>query len=268
MMRSAPFRIGCNIDPAAMSVFALFACLVLAVIAMSLWRHLQARRRDAYIRSFTLPPGLFDQLRKRHPRLSLKDCQLVAQGLRQYFLTHLKSGRRQVSMPSQVVDDLWHEFILYTKNYDAFCRKAFGRFFHHTPAIVLGSDRPGNAGLRRCWWHACRDENINPRAPTRLPLLFALDAKLEIPDGFRYFADCEGVRRMGADGKPLAKDAGKGATYCGGDFSSSAFDGGTDGFGDAGSADGGHGSGDGGGGGDGGDGGSGCGGGGCGGGGD
>jgi hypothetical protein len=256
-----------------MSEFTLFACFVLALVALFLWLSLQAQRRDAYIRGFTLPPGLFEKLRKRHPHLTLKDCQLVAHGLRQYFLTHLKSGRRHVSMPSQVVDDLWHEFILYTKNYDAFCRKAFGRFFHHTPAIVLGSDRQGNAGLRRCWWHACRDENINPRAPTRLPLLFALDAKLQIPDGFHYLADCAGVRRMGADGKPAEKDARQGATYCGGDFSSSDFDGGTDGLGDGTGADGGHGghgSGDGGhsgGGGDG-DGGSGCGGGGCGGGGD
>jgi hypothetical protein len=215
-----------------MAVFALFACIVLALVALSLALRLQAQRRDAYIRGFTLPPGLFEKLRKRHPDLTLKDCQLVAHGLRQYFLTHLKSGRRHVSMPSQVVDDLWHEFILYTKNYDAFCRKAFGRFFHHTPAVVLGSDRQGNAGLRRCWWHACRDENINPRAPTRLPLLFALDAKLGIPGGFRYLADCAGVRRLGADGKPAGNDPGSGASYCGGDFSNADFDGGTDGFGD------------------------------------
>jgi len=40
-------------------------------------------------------------------------------GLRQFFLAHLKSGRRYVSMPSQVADGLWHEFILFTKNYDA-----------------------------------------------------------------------------------------------------------------------------------------------------
>jgi hypothetical protein len=183
-------------------------------------------RREAYIRTFTLPQGLFDRLRKKHPDLTLKDCQLIAHALRQFFLTHLKSGRKFVAMPSQIADDLWHEFILYTKNYQAFCHAAFGRFLHHSPAVVLGGSAPTNAGLRRCWWYACREENINPRKATRLPLLFALDAKLNVADGFRYVADCQSVRRQAA-----GSGAG-GNVYCGGDFSSSDFAGGTDGFAD------------------------------------
>jgi len=119
---------------------------------------------------------------------------------------------------------------------------------------VLGTAQQNNAGLRRCWWFACREENINPRDPTRLPLLFALDSKLKVTDGFHYVADCNSVRR-----KSSGSDSG-GAVYCGGDFSSTSFDGGTEGFGDASSDGGGFG--------DGGDSGcgSGCGGGGCGGG--
>ncbi len=176
----------------------------------------------------------------------------MARALRQFFLAHLKSGRQFVSMPSQVADDLWHEFILYTRHYEAFCGQAFGRFMHHTPAVVLGPDRRDNTGLRRAWWYCCKDENINPRRPTRLPLLFALDAKLGVVDGFVYAPDCRALRE-GGGGTPA---------HCGGDFGSTSFDGGTDGFGDAGSS--GHGAGDGGGGDGGGDGG----GGGCGGGGD
>ena len=204
----------------------LIACLVLWQVRLRL-------KRQAHIRSFEFPPGLFDQLRKQHPELTLKECQLVAQGLRQFFMTYLRSGRKPVSMPSQVADDLWHAFILYTKNYQAFCQRAFGRFLHHTPAIVLGGAAAGNVGLRRCWWHACREENINPRMPTRLPLLFALDAKLKIPNGFRYVADCASVRRQDQP------SGGNGAVHCGGDFSSSGVDGSTDGFGDGGGGDGG-----------------------------
>ena len=37
-----------------------------------------------------------------------------------------------------------------------------------------------NSGLRRCWEHACLEENINPLKPSRLPLLFCLDAKLGV----------------------------------------------------------------------------------------
>ncbi|MBF0256946.1 MAG: hypothetical protein HQL47_10930, partial [Gammaproteobacteria bacterium] len=97
-----------------------------------------------------------------------------------------KSGRRFVSMPSQVVDDLWHEFILYTKHYATFCNRGFGRFMHHTPAVALSSSKDVNVGLRRCWWYVCLEENIDPHRPTRLPLLFALDAKLAIANGFHY----------------------------------------------------------------------------------
>jgi len=234
-----------------MTLPLFIASLVLITTLVVMWNMLRKARRAEYIRTYVLPDGLFDRLRKRRPELTLKDCQLVSHALRQFFLAYLKSGCKFVSMPSQVADDLWHELILYTKNYDLFCRRAFGRFLHHTPAVVLSSAQQNNAGLRRCWWFTCREENINPRDPTRLPLLFALDAKLNVADGFHYVADCSSVRR-----KSSGSDSG-GAVYCGGDFSSTSFDGGTEGFADASSSDGG-GWGD--------SGGSGCGGGGCGGG--
>ena len=115
--------------------------------------------------------GLLQRLEKHHPGFERKDSALVSRGLRQYFLAYLMSGRRYVSMPSQVADDLWHEFILYTREYDAFCRRAFGGFLHHTPAVVLSEHRKSNEGLRRVWWYCCKYENIDPVSPTRLPLL-------------------------------------------------------------------------------------------------
>lgn len=233
-----------------MNIAVTLACISFAGISLVQWRRQRKARREAYIRDFVLPMGLFDKLRHRYPELSLKDCQLVAQGLRQFFLAHLKSGKRQVDMPSQVVDELWHQFILYTKNYEQFCRHAFGGFLHHTPAVMLRQGKRGNAGIRRAWHYACHEENINPYKPTRLPLLFALDSKFNIPDGFVYVPDCGGFKRQG--------DTGGAAPYCGSDL------GGAGCGGDANSADGCGGES---GGGDG-DGGSGCGGGGCGGGGD
>ena len=211
----------------------LTAAVVLASLALAgvLWVRNLALRREAFIRNASLPNGLFHKLQARHPHLSLKDCQLVAHGLRQFFLAHLKSGRRFVAMPSQVVDDLWHEFILHTRYYEHFCQRAFGRFLHHAPAVTLTSDRQKNEGLRRVWWQVCQEEHLNPRSPTRLPLLFALDAKLGIAGGFAYVPDCDGVRRRDEGG-------GAGTPYCGGDFCDPAYDGGTAGLGD-GAADGG-----------------------------
>lgn len=188
------------------------AILVLGLVLFFVWTKLVRMRRIEFIREFSLPPGLYDKLREKHPDLSLKECQLVGHALRQFFLAYLKSGKQYISMPSQVVDDLWHEFILYTRNYAQFCRRAFGGFLHHTPAAALGGPRRSNDGLRRCWWQACREENINPQRPTRLPLLFALDRKLKIKNGFVYLLDCKNqVER--------AKLAGGGlAIHCGADL--------------------------------------------------
>lgn len=210
-----------------MSFFLIAGLGLSAVLLLTLWRRHLAWKREAFIRSAEFPRGLFERLQKVHPKLSAKDCQLVGQGLRQFFLAYLKSGKAYVSMPSQVVDDLWHEFILFTKNYEAFCFKAFGGFLHHTPVATLKSSGQSNAGLRRCWWHVCKEENINPVKPTRLPLLFALDAKLSIPGGFVYLADCKSSRSRQGDG-------GGSGLHCGGDFSDATLDGGLDGLGDAG----------------------------------
>lgn len=220
----------------------LVIAFVLLLPALFAWWKLREYRRAEFIHDYRFPPGLFERFAKRRPALTLKDHQLVARGLRQYFTAYLKSGCRFVSMPSQVVDDLWHEFILYTRHYEQFCKQAFGRYFHHTPAVVLApAQRDSNAGLRRCWWYCCREENINPAKPTRLPLLFALDRKLNIADGFYYAPDCSQLRDARGDG-------GAGGVHCGGDFSSSGVDGGTDGFGDSGPGSDGGGGGDGGGG--------------------
>lgn len=131
-------------------------------------------------------------------------------------------------MPSQIADELWHEFILCTRLYQHFCQRAFGRFLHHTPAAVLGTKRRSNSGLRRCWYWTCRQENIKPRRPVRLPLLFALDARLGISDGFVYVADSSGLHRTGAGG------ADGGAVHYGTDFSDFSIDGSIDGLTDGG----------------------------------
>lgn len=195
-----------------------------AIFAYRSWRRSRAAARADFVRRYMLPKGTFDKLRARYPSLTIKECQLVAQALRQFFLAYVTGGFRPVSMPSQVVDALWHEFILHTRTYDHFCTRAFGRFMHHTPASVLGSVAIQDEGLRRCWRLACRQEGIDPASPTRVPLLFAIDRKLQIPGGFLYVADCKRLGRTDADGRPV---------HCGGALGSDGGAGeGTDADGD------------------------------------
>ncbi|MBK1718334.1 glycine-rich domain-containing protein [Thiocystis violacea] len=200
--------------------------LIPLALLFVVWSVRRRARRVAFIRAYRFPPGLIERFGARHPQLDGRARHLVARGLRQFFLAYLKSGRKPVSMPSQVVDDLWHEHILHTRHYQQFCDRAFGRFLHHTPATALGPNRQNNSGLRRVWWHACREENIDPREPARLPLLFALDRQFNIPGGFRYALNCQAlIDRDGAStGQPV---------HCAGDMTSTAFDGSSDGFGDS-----------------------------------
>lgn len=210
-------------------IVAVAIAAACALCAAYLYIQLRRLRRADFIRDYTWPPGLLDKLQAKHKGFRRKESALVAEGLRQFFLAYLNSGKRYVAMPSQVADDLWHEFILYTRAYEQFCARAFGGFLHHTPALALSpATRASNEGLRRVWRQCCREENIDPVRPTRLPLLFALDKKLRIPGGFYYTADCA-AQRVGAPGGASG--------HCGGDFADSSIDGSTAGFGDGASGD-------------------------------
>ena len=231
-----------------MEMAILGVILIIIFLVSSVVRNrLAAARRKSFIEKFQWPPGLLAKVGRTHPRLKPADLDRIGKGLKQFFHAYLDGNYRPVSMPSQLADDLWHEFILYTRDYKAFCDNAFGRFLHHTPALVLRQGKNSeNEGLRRVWWHACKLEGIDPKAAGRLPLLFALDAKFNVPNGFHYAADCSGVRRRDKTrGAEAGTSAGaSGAGYCGTDFSSTSYDGTTDGMGD--SSDSGSGSGDGG----------------------
>ena len=194
--------------------FVLFAVSVMAVV----W---SASERRRLAREAPLPQFLKRKLRETYPHLAGKDVELVERGLRQFFLACLRSRSKFVAMPSRVVDSMWHEFILHTRAYREWCDLVFGRFIDHTPAEVLGAKTPTNDGLRRAWYWACRDEAIQPRKPTRLPLLFALDSKLAIDNGFYYVPDCGDIARAGAQGN----------VYCGESFSDGSYGGDGGGFG-------------------------------------
>ncbi|MBI5153215.1 MAG: hypothetical protein HZA36_02030 [Parcubacteria group bacterium] len=46
--------------------------------------------------------------------------------------------------PSQEVDEVWHLFLTYSREYEEFCTRLAGAFIHHIP-----DDAPDGGGLRR-----------------------------------------------------------------------------------------------------------------------
>ncbi len=170
----------------ALVVGSIVAALLGALIVAGLNR----RARERFIDGYAFPPGIRSRVQRRYPHLSERELDLVLTALREYFHLCRKAGKRMLAMPSQVVDAAWHEFILFTRNYQHFCRRGLGRFLHHTPAEAMSSPTEAGDGIKRTWRLACRRDGLKPEAATALPLLFAIDGELKIADGFHYALDC------------------------------------------------------------------------------
>lgn len=147
------------------------------------------RVRQEYIAQYTFRSALEDRFAMEHPSLDEGERALVFEGLRKWFQVCRLAGDGFVAMPSAAVDDAWHEFILFTRDYDAFCQRAFGRFLHHTPTVGLGVDNARDVmrdGYVLSWHRACDVEGRDPYAADGLPLLFGLDERLDYPAGFVF----------------------------------------------------------------------------------
>ncbi|MCF2947585.1 hypothetical protein L0668_05655 [Paraglaciecola aquimarina] len=168
-------------------VFLIFFVLILLYV---IYQKYQANQRIKFIANYEFPISLKNKVAKVYPHISSKDLERVIRGLRDYFYIINLSQNQIVAMPSQVVDVAWHEFILFTREYAQFCSKGLGRFLHHTPAEAMKSKDRAQSGIKRAWRIACHKEQINPHKPKRLPIIFALDASLNIEDGFHYELNC------------------------------------------------------------------------------
>jgi hypothetical protein len=125
----------------------------------------RSRRRN-YIENYAFPPALRVKLADK-----LEDdraADMALEGLRAWYLACLEADGELLGMPSRAVDVAWHEMILMTREYHAFCEKAFGRYLHHSPEALM--PEPMENGLARTLAVA--------------PLLFAVDAELGLADGY------------------------------------------------------------------------------------
>lgn len=197
-----------------------------AILLLVIWRRWQQRHREEAIDAFPYAGFLDQRLATRRPELSAAQRTEVLAGLQDYFHICRTAGRRMVSMPSQAVDDAWHEFILFTRHYQKFCRLAFGRFLHHTPAEAMRSPTDASDGIKLAWRLACAREGIDPQKPDRLPRLFAIDARIGLAGGFVYSLNCMAASGGAGSGNFCASHIGCGSG-CSGDSGAADSDGGS-----------------------------------------
>lgn len=168
--------------------FLLVALFIFYKLNAIYWR--KSRRR--FIQNYTFKPMIKKRVLKTYPYLSDSDLDLVFKALRQYFELSLNTKNNLLAMPSQVVDVAWHEMILNTREYTRFCHNAFGKYLHHTPTEAMEKPQMAQESIKRVWRVCCEREGINPLSPSALPLLFEIDKKLNIEDGFKYTLFCNG----------------------------------------------------------------------------
>jgi len=172
--------------------------LVLLVIAFIIWqKRVKRKQRIKYIENYFFHKGIRKKVSSKHPHLTEEQLDLVFIALKDYFQICYTANKKIVAMPSQVVDDAWHEFILSTRFYFIFCKKALGRFLHHTPTEAMSSPTYAQQGIKRAWRLACTKEDIDPKLPKALPLLFAIDGLLNIDNGFVYHLNCMDANNKG-----------------------------------------------------------------------
>ena len=145
-------------------------------IAIARWRR-AARKGEAYIADSEFPPHVRRRVLRRFSELEEADWEAIERGLREWFVCSAWRGRSVLGMPSRVVDEAWHEFILDSLAYVRFCNGAFGSYLHHTPR---GGDVDPDG--RRARQHGPVPGTARPREPNRESVLWDLDERLGIPE--------------------------------------------------------------------------------------
>ncbi len=213
--------------------FVLIGLFIVAVCAWAVFRVNYKQRleqRATFINAYRFPASLRGKLVFKYSQLTIEQIDQVIDGLRQFFLVCLSAnvvnGGTAVGMPSKVVDELWHQFILMSREYSEFCDQAFGKYLHHTPDTEMknGLDLPLSNTL-----HQLHSPGLNARmvggvaAIAGVPLLFAMDRALGIEGGYQY--DASAVEALELKRKQLLASRGSdggGSVFDGGAFSGSA----------------------------------------------
>lgn len=90
-----------------------------------------------------------EQVRYRLQQEEMIPAEMIDEAMHEWckFMTTILYTDGPVGMISPVVDEVWHAFILFTKDYTAFCDDVFGRFIHHAPnwpGAPAGNDSGAN----------------------------------------------------------------------------------------------------------------------------
>ncbi|MBE9608134.1 glycine-rich domain-containing protein [Chitinilyticum piscinae] len=158
------------------AVLLLGGVLLLSYALRRLQRS-RLERRLLYIDQYTFPDAVLQRC-AREAALDEKAVRRASHALRQYYRMLARTPGVELAMPSRAADELWHTHILFTREYREFCQSAFGRYLDHQPYVATEHAVRERRSLANSWAAACRDEGLEVRQSSKIPLLFAVDAQL------------------------------------------------------------------------------------------
>lgn len=102
-----------------------------------------------YILDYQFP----EQMKARvQERLNCNDFHMtcIEDALKDYFIARYEfhNTGKPVTMPSVAVDELWHEFIIFTRDYHDFCNNVYGAYLHHDPYGKFDLRESDDVGLK------------------------------------------------------------------------------------------------------------------------
>lgn len=76
---------------------------------------------------------------KHHPYIPVEDASLIFEECKKWlYLCHISDERKIapfISPELVLIDEMWHNFILFTKEYSEYCLESFGYYMHHAPNV-------------------------------------------------------------------------------------------------------------------------------------
>lgn len=79
-------------------------------------------------------PYLEEKLVARAVVRTRDEARLLFRELKRWIVLSELHPQRSIPMFSSRVDEAWHQFVLFTREYERFCQRFTARFIHHTPA--------------------------------------------------------------------------------------------------------------------------------------
>jgi hypothetical protein len=93
-------------------------------------------------------PYLIDKIIEEGLAATVEEAEAIFLEVKRYIvMTHACVPRWGITANACRIDEVWHNFVLFTRQYEAYCQKYFGRFMHHAPSnSPEPPSRPGHGG--------------------------------------------------------------------------------------------------------------------------